>query len=114
MSREFCRSRLSNGRNVGSLDVTLGDRMLVLTPNASDETSVLDAFRLRRDVGAQGREKYTDELELEGTATKPTRIVRQIVKHRNRQVLSRPLDADRNDPSLLEQTHRVHAASEVA
>jgi predicted ATP-dependent endonuclease of OLD family len=72
MTPKLRRLRLSNWRNFGSLNVSLGDRMFVVAPNASDKTNVLDAFRLLRAI------------------------------------------ADRNDPSLLEQMHRVHAASEVA
>jgi predicted ATPase len=45
------------------------------------------------------------ELDLEGTKTKPPRIVREIVKRDGVELLSRPEAADRKDDRLLEQTH---------
>ena len=50
-------------------------------------------------------EPWTYELELEGTKTRPTRIVREVVSHKSRPILTRPTDVDKTDSRLLEQTH---------
>ena len=49
--------------------------------------------------------KWSYELELEGTKTRPTRIVREIVKQGARLILERPQADDKSDERLLEQTH---------
>jgi predicted ATPase len=50
-------------------------------------------------------EQWTYELELEGTKTKATRIVREAVSRGSLRILVRPTDEDKTDSRLLEQTH---------
>jgi predicted ATPase len=52
-----------------------------------------------------GGSSWSYELELQGTKTKRSSILREIVKRGGKPVLARPTREDEKDPRLLEQTH---------
>ena len=45
---------LMNWRNFKSVDVSLGNRLFVVGPNASGKSNLLDALRFLRDVATDG------------------------------------------------------------
>ncbi|NCJ05988.1 AAA family ATPase [Synechococcales cyanobacterium C] len=45
---------LKNWRNFQAIDVTLGDRMFLIGPNACGKSNFLDVFRFLRDIAKQG------------------------------------------------------------
>ena len=45
---------LKNWRNFLNVDVTLGDRVFIVGPNASGKSNFLDVFRFLRDIAKQG------------------------------------------------------------
>ncbi|GAC1351241.1 MAG: ATP-binding protein [Polyangiales bacterium] len=87
------------GSLAGALE-TRGDLAHLRSLHARRESRVSVAVTLEI---AESRWVY--ELELEGTKTRPTRIVREHVTHGDRSVLVRPNREDKKDERLLEQTH---------
>ncbi len=45
---------LKNWRNFTSVDVPLGNRVFVVSPNASAKSNFLDVFRFLRDIAKPG------------------------------------------------------------
>lgn len=52
-----------------------------------------------------GADKWSYALELVGTRTKPLSVEREVVHKNGEKLLDRPIDADRADAQLREQTH---------
>ncbi|MBU4271388.1 MAG: AAA family ATPase [Planctomycetes bacterium] len=48
------RLKLLNWRNFQKVDVTLGERVFLIGPNASGKSNLLDAFRFLRDIAKSG------------------------------------------------------------
>ncbi len=96
----FLRDVASHGGGLANALDARSDLSHLRSLHARRESKVLVAVDVDIDD-----EVWTYELELEGTKTRPTRIVREIVKRDRVTVLSRPTAEDRADPRLLEQTH---------
>jgi predicted ATPase len=54
MAARFTRLVLSNWRNFKKVEVPLGSRAIIVGPNASGKTNLLDAFRFLRDIATPG------------------------------------------------------------
>ncbi len=54
MSLKFCRLQLQNWKNFLEVDVAIGDRLVLVGPNASGKSNLLDAFRFLRDLALPG------------------------------------------------------------
>jgi len=48
------RLKMRNWRNFQEVDVSLGDRVFLVGPNASGKSNFLDTFRFLRDIAKQG------------------------------------------------------------
>ena len=51
------RIKLKNWKNFRDVDITLGDRIFLVGPNASGKSNFLDVFRFLRDIAQNGLQK---------------------------------------------------------
>ena len=61
---------LKNWRNFRRVDVALGERMLIVGPNASGKSNLLDVFRFLRDVSRQTGGGLQNAVSLRGGLSK--------------------------------------------